>query len=741
MMRKKKSRFFYSIFIPIAIIGSFLIIAFSAYIYKETYESILENLIDEKETFIKQSKNNFEQKVRTVEYAFTTFSSTQTFNNIISKNLDFHDFEVVKEVNSELTYIGIMGAENTEYSLISLTNDWQITDGSLKEIDKEDKNKFITMVNETEESLHWIPEKNSIKMVISLPVFSPSRTSVGIADINTQVIREIINEQKDNFFDIYNKDGMQLFSNTQNSNKQLPTKFLRKIDTNFHNDEGILRDGNDLYIFSKSTYNGWTYVTRLKSSEVAVSTAKLRIGLFLIALLGIFSITFFAYWLANKSTRPIKRIKEKLFVNDGTDHEASEDISQILIGIENIVSQNESLSLKMVHQKPELEQLFVLNLFRNQIPDNELNKYIKQFDYSVTNKIFGVILIQIDDLEGRAENTKDIFLLAIEKIVEDIIPREKRLKPVVLNMETQATVCCLNEEFWKKDLLYFATEIQEAVKKYLKIKVSIGISDSFDFLSEVSICQHNANEALHYRMNLGIESIIFYEDISSQLNEQSTMKYPKDEINKLIDMIRLGDKENIEHEFHEVINCVFANNPNPLSADTALLQLINDILQVGQLLGADYKIFSDSRHIYTKVLHSDNPKKIESIIFTALIYPIVTTIHENTNKELKSISEQIVHLVHQRYDSDLSLDLLAEELHYNPNYLSSVFKKEFGSSFGDFLQNYRLQIAKKWLVDSDMTVKEISERLRYNNSQNFIRFFKKKEGVTPGEFRKNIENH
>src|SRR5699024_9288146 len=99
-----------------------------------------------------------------------------------------------------------------------------------------------------------------------------------------------------------------------------------------------------------------------------------------------------------------------------------------------------------------------------------------------------------------------------------------------------------------------------------------------------------------------------------------------------------------------------------------------------------------------------------------------TTIHENTNKELKSISEQIVHLVHQRYDSDLSLDLLAEELHYNPNYLSSVFKKEFGSSFGDFLQNYRLQIAKKWLVDSDMTVKEISERLRYNNSQNFIRF-------------------
>lgn len=96
----------------------------------------------------------------------------------------------------------------------------------------------------------------------------------------------------------------------------------------------------------------------------------------------------------------------------------------------------------------------------------------------------------------------------------------------------------------------------------------------------------------------------------------------------------------------------------------------------------------------------------------------------------------MIHIIYSEYDRDLSLDMVADRLHYNPNYLSNVFKKETGENFGDFIQNYRLEIAKKWLKETTLSVKEIAERLKYRNSQNFIRFFKKKESVTPGEYRK-----
>jgi len=47
-----------------------------------------------------------------------------------------------------------------------------------------------------------------------------------------------------------------------------------------------------------------------------------------------------------------------------------------------------------------------------------------------------------------------------------------------------------------------------------------------------------------------------------------------------------------------------------------------------------------------------------------------------------------------------------------------------------------LELAKRMLVDTDLPVAEIANRLSYSNAQNFIRLFKKHMEITPGQFRK-----
>ena len=49
-------------------------------------------------------------------------------------------------------------------------------------------------------------------------------------------------------------------------------------------------------------------------------------------------------------------------------------------------------------------------------------------------------------------------------------------------------------------------------------------------------------------------------------------------------------------------------------------------------------------------------------------------------------------------------------------------------SFSEYLSQYRFKMFKKWLVETDMPIKDIAEKLSYNNSQNFIRSFRKLEG-------------
>uniref|UniRef100_UPI003F8653DD helix-turn-helix domain-containing protein n=1 Tax=Enterococcus innesii TaxID=2839759 RepID=UPI003F8653DD len=298
------------------------------------------------------------------------------------------------------------------------------------------------------------------------------------------------------------------------------------------------------------------------------------------------------------------------------------------------------------------------------------------------------------------------------------------------------TILKLPESVDQKQVLTYCQKIHQAAKDYLKIKISCGVSQSYDRLVETKLAVDNAKEALHYRMNLGEEVIIFFDDIAAQLDNNAIVQYPREAESTFLDAMRSGELATIKASYTEVVREITHENKNPLTIESALFKLINSIVQLGQLLGADHTSLQNSRKVYQSVLNQTSLVKVEQSIYQELVLPIVETTQAKTDREIRSLSEKMVLIVHQQYDQDLSLDSIAEQLHYNANYLSNVFKKELSINFADYLQNYRLQIAKKWLRETDMTIKEIAANLQYTNSQNFIRFFKKKEQMTPGEYRK-----
>ncbi|MNI94118.1 HTH-type transcriptional regulator YesS [compost metagenome] len=60
---------------------------------------------------------------------------------------------------------------------------------------------------------------------------------------------------------------------------------------------------------------------------------------------------------------------------------------------------------------------------------------------------------------------------------------------------------------------------------------------------------------------------------------------------------------------------------------------------------------------------------------------------------------------------------------------------ETGTNFSDYLIQYRMTMAKKWLIETDLKISEIAERVGYKIPQNFIRIFRKAEAITPGQYR------
>lgn len=87
------------------------------------------------------------------------------------------------------------------------------------------------------------------------------------------------------------------------------------------------------------------------------------------------------------------------------------------------------------------------------------------------------------------------------------------------------------------------------------------------------------------------------------------------------------------------------------------------------------------------------------------------------------------------YAETLSVPRLAEIFGYNPNYLSSVYKKATGQSLVHYINQTRIAAAKTLLLDTNQSILSIAAQVGYNDSKYFIRMFRQFEGTTPVLFR------
>lgn len=84
---------------------------------------------------------------------------------------------------------------------------------------------------------------------------------------------------------------------------------------------------------------------------------------------------------------------------------------------------------------------------------------------------------------------------------------------------------------------------------------------------------------------------------------------------------------------------------------------------------------------------------------------------------------------------NLRLENVAEQLSVSPNYLSTIMKKETGITFQQHIMDEKMNIARKLLDDTRMTIDEISAAVGYENYISFYNAFRKNNHMTPSEYR------
>ena len=182
----------------------------------------------------------------------------------------------------------------------------------------------------------------------------------------------------------------------------------------------------------------------------------------------------------------------------------------------------------------------------------------------------------------------------------------------------------------------------------------------------------------------------------------------------------------------EIINIMFASE---FAAPDALYPLSDTSLS--RIFSLDSKDAHFTELLLMELLDSvnKNDNVYSASLLNSLLYKLGRKATKNNTLNLSYVQKVILYL-QNNFRSGVTLSDAAKQVSLSPAYLSSIFSKEAGSGFKEYLDFLRFDYAKKLLLYSDMSISEICYDSGFDNYANFLRAFKKRYGLPPDTFRR-----
>lgn len=124
-------------------------------------------------------------------------------------------------------------------------------------------------------------------------------------------------------------------------------------------------------------------------------------------------------------------------------------------------------------------------------------------------------------------------------------------------------------------------------------------------------------------------------------------------------------------------------------------------------------------------------------IFTHLFIQFIRKYHLDVkkNEEMNSHVLETIQYINNNFRNDISLKDLAKRLYLTPNHLGNLFLKETGKTCSAYLQELRFSLAVQLLLNTNLSIKEITDECGFHSTSYFIRRFKEIYAMPPMEYR------
>lgn len=486
---------------------------------------------------------------------------------------------------------------------------------------------------------------------------------------------------------------------------------------------GELIQGNIKYyatcFHSQST--GWLYVKVAKWDNVFKALSQIRNTTVLILII-VLLVTLCISIIITGNFYKIYAVIEKSYYRLINSHRGDSAVlkASFISDILNGTKQIGGSELYSKLEKYEIEfsplediAIIVMKIERYDEFENQVGKdYTYDMKYGIKN-IFEEIAEPYFKCTGVIDANDTITFLAVIK--ETSAPTLKNIMQLLFE---EYSVAILKFIDWKFILLYWEQTAPLNELKWLYHEYKKHIKNTFFYDSNICL------------------------DIARIEKEHAEpLEYPTMLEQRIVKAVRAGDTQSAQNLYLSFVEKIFSCQYDNFITGVTLLCFAVTRLFEEYDDDDDFERYESYIGLLDMIYHTHNMEELKTIFYD--MFDALQIIKERVNHRKSAVEflDEVRCYIRENYQNpQLSLETLAEHFSLSASYMGKTFRKSYGISVMEFINETRVSKIAQLLVTTDIPAKSIAEECGFLNVNYFYTYFKKSLGLTPQAYRNKHKN-
>jgi AraC-like DNA-binding protein len=596
---------------------------------------------------------------------------------------------------------------------------------------------------------------NPISLVLRLPGSLPSSAGALIVLLKEDNLNMLLNElapESTGSALLWTKEGT-VISAGKHSAEQL-SELDRAVMNTIPNESNMSQTGSFILAHKHLSYsvsygsmirlgNEWRFASATPIAELTRPITLISNWIIGISAAGLLVALVLSYLASRELYRPLNSLVQFLRTGKGK-VEGSGEFAYIAEEWSSLSKESESLHQQLDIQLPQLRESFLLQLLQGRFDwmrEEEMLERLHAYGWERGTGLFGLMVIELHGLSeddgGFSVGDEQLVTFAAANIAAEIA--RNRLKHVdVINFQDMSVGLLLRlplsepAEEVRQTQEQLAEDLNNGLHSILKIGVTVCIGLATHSISSISNLMEETRIAMKYKQWGEDQQILKMDELLPQ--GPHSIIYPFETEKQILQLLRIGAAVELDEMLDLFYNELAEAAATELQIRHGLQLLLGNMLNMIVHSGFHPLELYQGHLPMEQFVALSEPKIMLRWLKEKLILPYIEMMQQMQDFEIKRLVENVLAIIHSSYQTDLSLEACADQYRTYPKKLSMAFKKVTGSTFIDYLTQFRLEHAKKLLRETDERINDIGEQVGYQ-PQYFNRIFKKHENLTPGQYR------